>query len=56
MVGKALFSHNILVYLGILVAAAVWWYLTCTKTGLRLRSVGENPGAAGLGGCQHPAV
>ena len=46
MVGKALFSHNILVYLGILVAAAVWWYLTCTKTGLRLRSVGENPGAA----------
>ena len=46
VVGKALFSHNILVYLGILVAAAVWWYLTCTKTGLRLRSVGENPGAA----------
>ncbi len=46
VVGKALFSHNILVYLGILVAAAVWWYLPCTKTGLRLRSVGENPGAA----------
>ena len=43
VVGKALFSHNILVYLGILVAAAVWWYLTCTKTGLRLRSVGRTP-------------
>ena len=28
------------------IPVAVWWYLTCTKTGLRLRSVGENPGAA----------
>ena len=41
-----LVGSYMLVYLGILVAAAVWWYLTCTKTGLRLRSVGENPGAA----------
>ena len=38
VVGKALFSHNILVYLGILVAAAVWWYLTCTKMCIRDRS------------------
>lgn len=56
VVGKALFSHNILVYLGILVAAAVWWYLTCTKTGLRLRSRGGEPRRCRLGGRQHPAV
>ena len=46
VIGKALFSHNILVYLGIAIAIAVWWYLNFTKTGLRLRAVGENPGAA----------
>lgn len=46
VIGKALFSHNILVYLGIFIAVLVWWYLNFTKTGLRLRAVGENPGAA----------
>ena len=46
IVGKAFFSHNILVYLGILIAVAVWIYLNKTKAGLRLRSIGENPGAA----------
>lgn len=46
VVGKALFSHNILVYLGIVIAVAAWWYLNYTKLGLRLRAVGENPGAA----------
>ena len=46
VLGKALFGQNALVYLGILVAALVWLYLNCTKTGLRLRAVGENPGAA----------
>lgn len=46
IVGKAFFSHNILVYLGIIIAVAVWFYLNKTKTGLRLRAIGENPGAA----------
>ena len=46
ILGKAVFSHNLLVYLGIAVAVLVWWYLNFTKTGLRLRAVGENPGAA----------
>lgn len=46
VLGKTLFSHNVLVYLGILIAVVIWWYLNNTKTGLRLRSVGENPGAA----------
>ncbi len=44
--GKVFFSQNILVYLGIAIAVLVWWYLNHTKTGLRLRAVGENPGAA----------
>ena len=46
VLGKVLFSQNLLVYLGAGVAALVWWYLNFTKTGLRLRAVGENPGAA----------
>lgn len=46
VIGKALFSHNALVYLGVAIALLVWWYLNFTKTGLRLRAVGENPGAA----------
>lgn len=46
VIGKGFFSHNILVYLGIFIAIAVWWYLKHTSMGLRLRAVGENPGAA----------
>ena len=46
LVGKGLFSHNLLVYLGIAIALGMWWYLNRTGPGLRLRSVGENPGAA----------
>ncbi len=46
VLGKAIFSQNGLVYLGVAIAVLVWWYLSFTKTGLRLRAVGENPGAA----------
>ena len=46
LIGKGLFSHNILVYLGIAIAIGMWWYLNKTTPGLRLRAVGENPGAA----------
>ncbi|MCI8914206.1 MAG: ABC transporter permease [Lawsonibacter sp.] len=46
LLGKVFFSQNVLVYLGIAMAVLVWWYLNFTKTGLRLRAVGENPGAA----------
>ena len=46
LIGKGLFSHNILVYLGIAIAIAMWWYLNKTSPGLRLRAVGENPAAA----------
>ena len=46
LLGKGLFSHNILVYLGIAIAVGMWWYLNRTTPGLKLRAVGENPGAA----------
>jgi simple sugar transport system permease protein len=46
VVGKGLFNHNLLVYLGVVIALCMWWYLNKTQPGLRLRAVGENPGAA----------
>ena len=46
VIGQGLFSHNIFVYLGVVLAIAMWWYLNRTTMGLRLRSVGENPGSA----------
>lgn len=49
-IGKLLFSHNILVYLAILVAIVCWIYIRFTKMGLATRSVGENPSAADASG------
>ena len=46
LIGQGLFSHNVLVYLGIAIAIGMWWYLNHTTPGLKLRAVGENPGAA----------
>ena len=46
LIGHGLFNHNVLIYLGIAIAIAMWWYLNHTTLGLKLRSVGENPGAA----------
>ena len=46
LLGEGLFSHNVLVYLGIAIALAMYWYLNHTTPGLKLRAVGENPGAA----------
>ena len=46
VIGEGLFSHNIMVYLGIAIAVGMWFYLNKTSMGLRLRSIGENPGAA----------
>lgn len=46
VIGKAFFSHNILVYLGIILAIVMWFYFEKTSVGLKLRAIGENPGAA----------
>ena len=44
--GPVLFKQNILVYFSILLSIGLWYALYRTNTGLRLRSVGENPKAA----------
>ncbi|PWM44250.1 MAG: ABC transporter permease [Clostridiales bacterium] len=46
VIGKVIFSQNILVYLGIAIALLAWAYLKYTKAGLCVRSIGENPAAA----------
>ncbi len=43
-------GHNILVYLALLAVPATSWVLFRTRFGLRLRAVGENPGAVDTAG------
>jgi simple sugar transport system permease protein len=45
-IGSALFKHHPLVYLTVLFAAALMWWLYRTRAGLVLRSVGERPESA----------
>lgn len=49
-IGKVLFSHNILVYMSVIIAILCWIYIKFTRPGLRMRAVGENPGAADASG------
>ncbi|QFU07728.1 Branched-chain amino acid transport system / permease component [Rhodobacteraceae bacterium THAF1] len=44
--GRAIFSHDAIVYLSLGVVVSVWLFLTRTRAGLRLRAVGENHDAA----------
>ncbi len=44
--GPMLSGHNILTYIAFFSIFAVWFFLTKTRLGLRLRAVGENPTAA----------
>lgn len=46
IVGQGLFNHNLLVYLAAIIAVLSQLYLSRSRTGLRLRAVGENPAAA----------
>ncbi|MEI4486101.1 ABC transporter permease [Frigidibacter sp. MR17.14] len=43
-------GHAILVYIAVLCVPATWWILYRTRFGLRLRAVGENPGAVDSAG------
>ncbi len=47
---EILSGHSILVYLGLLAVPATWYVLFRTRFGLRLRAVGENPGAVDTAG------
>jgi ABC-type uncharacterized transport system permease subunit len=46
VLGPILFRHDPLVYVGVAMVAAVWWFLYRTKAGLVLRAVGESHDAA----------
>lgn len=46
VLGRMLFSHDIMVYLSLALVAAVWAFLKYTRAGLILRAVGESHDAA----------
>ena len=48
--GPLLFGYNIFVYLGVAVAVIMALYLSRTRSGLHLRSVGESPATADAAG------
>ena len=50
VLGPALFSQGIYVYLSVLISVVLFLYMKYTRIGLNLRAVGENPGAADASG------
>jgi simple sugar transport system permease protein len=46
VLGPVLFRHDGMVYIGLLLVVAVWYFLARTRAGLVLRAVGENHEAA----------
>ena len=50
VVGKLIFGHSIFVYLGILIACVMAFYISKTRYGLNLRAVGESPATADAAG------
>jgi len=50
VIGRALFSHNILVYIAFLLVPCVYFFLYHTQSGLRIRACGEHPRAIAAAG------
>ena len=48
--GSLLFRHGFMVYLAIVIAILLWYFLNKTRTGLSLRAVGENTATADAAG------
>jgi simple sugar transport system permease protein len=48
--GEVMSGHNALVYLAAAAVPAVWWLVARTRFGLRLRAVGDSPGAVDTAG------
>lgn len=46
IVGELLFKQDVLAYMALGLAFGVWWLLTRTHLGLRLRAIGEDPATA----------
>ncbi len=49
-INKLFFSYNSLVYIGLILALLMAWFLNRTRVGLNLRAVGEDPAAADAAG------
>ncbi len=49
-IGELIFSYNIFVYLAIVIAVLLWFYLRKTRAGMNVCAVGENPSAADASG------
>ncbi|QTA83987.1 Branched-chain amino acid ABC transporter, permease protein [Desulfonema limicola] len=48
--GQIFFNHDLLVYISYIIPFLIWLFFKNTRWGLRLRSVGEYPGAASAAG------
>ncbi len=46
VLGPVFFNHSLPVYFSFFMIVFLWWYISKTSFGLRLRAVGEDPGAA----------
>lgn len=46
VIGPLLFSHDYMIYISLMIVAAVWYFLARTRGGLVLRAAGENHDAA----------
>lgn len=56
VIGEGFFAHSALVYVALLLVAAVWFLLYRTRLGLRLRAVGENPAMVDAAGLSVPKL
>lgn len=56
VLGTVLFRHDVLTYVALLLAPALWAYLRYTRGGLALRAVGERPTVAFAAGLQPARV
>lgn len=50
IIGPLLFSYNVFIYLGLVMAIAMAYFIKKTRKGLYLQAVGENPGTADSAG------
>lgn len=50
VIGDVLFSYGFMVYLGVIIAVGVHLFMKKSRTGLNLRSIGENPATADAAG------
>ncbi len=50
VIGQTFFNQSVFVYFGYIAAISMWIYLNKTTAGLKVRTVGENPGAADAAG------